>query len=92
MQPDKSPPAIDKPPPGDKDEKTNQARTQSDTEPFDGESEFAARAAQGGGRSEDKDRRGETPQRHAAGLGAWEPRLGTSVADGRLDVHDEDDE
>ena len=93
MQPDKSTPAIDKPPPGDKDEKTNQAQAQSDTEPFDAESEFAARVAQGGGRFEDEDRRGED----AATTCRWTRRLGNpgwerSAADGRLDVPDEDDE
>jgi hypothetical protein len=68
MQSDKSPPAIDKPPPGDKDEKTNQARTQSDTEPFDGESESLPELRQAADDLK-KDRRGETPCRR------WTRRL-----------------
>jgi hypothetical protein len=92
MQPDKSQPAIDKPPPGDKDEKTNQARTQSDTEPFDGESESLPELRKAADdlktKIDEAKRRNAMPLDSALGNPDWE----RSVADGRLDVHDEDDE
>ena len=91
MQPDKSPPAIDKPP-GDKDEKTNQARTQSDTEPFDGERESLPELRKAADdlktKIDEAKRRNAMPLDSALGNPDWE----RSVADGRLDVHDEDDE
>ena len=78
MQPDNSIPAAGGSPPNAEDEKANQAQVQSDKEPFDTGKRVAARVAQGGGRLEDQDRRGEAPQRYAGRLGAGKPGLGTT--------------
>lgn len=92
MQPDKSAPAVSRPPADDDNGKTVQAEAQSDTEPFDADS-----GSLPGLRKASEDlktkiaeakRRNDLPVDSALGNPGWE----RSVADGRLDVPDEDDD
>ena len=89
MQPDKTTPAISKPP---KDGKTVQAEAQSDTEPFDADSgslpSLRKAAEDLKTKIAEAKRRNDMPVDSALGNPGWE----RSVADGRLDVPDEDDD
>ena len=75
-------------PPPDKDEKTNQAQAQSDTEPFDPESgslpELRKAADDLKTKIDEAKRRNDMPLDSALGNPGWEQR----AADGRLDVPD----
>ena len=92
MQPDKSTPAIGKPPAHGKDGKSIQAQAQSDTEPFDAASESPPdlrKAAENlKTKIADAKRRNDLPLDSALGNPAWE----RSAADGRHDLPDEDDD
>ena len=92
MQPDKTTPAVAKPPANDDDGKTVQAEAQSDTEPFDSEngspSELRKAAEDLKTKIAEAKRRNNMPVDSALGNPAWEQR----AADGHLDVTDEDDD
>ena len=86
MQPDKSMPAISKPPANDQDGKIIQARAQSDTEPFDADLRKASADLKT--KIAEAKRCNDMPVDSALGNPDWE----RAVADGRLDVPDEDDD
>jgi hypothetical protein len=92
MQPDKTMPAVTKPPANEKDGKTVQAQAQSDTEPFDPEkgsaSELRKAAEDLKAKIAEAKRRNDMPVDSALGNPGWERK----AADGHLDVPDEDDE
>jgi hypothetical protein len=92
MQPDKNMPANNKRPANDRDGKTVQAQTQSDTEPFDSGSGSPADLRQAAEDLKTKiaeaKRRNDMPVDSALGNPGWERR----AADGHLDVPDEDDD
>jgi hypothetical protein len=92
MQPDKSTPAVSRPPANDDNGKTVQAQAQSDTEPFDAGSGSASDLRQAAEDLKTKiaeaKRRNDLPVDSALGNPAWERR----AADGHLDVPDEDDD
>src|SRR5271156_6249702 len=89
MQPDKSMPAITKPPANDKE---GQAQAQSDTEPFDAGKgslpELRKAAEDLKAKIAEAKRRNDMPVDSALGNPGWE----RNAADGHLDVPDKDDE
>ena len=92
MQFDKGRPANAAPLPGDKEGKAMQAGVQSDTEPFDAESEPLPELRKASEdlktKIDEAKRRNDMPLDSALGNPAWE----RNAADGRLDVPDEDDD
>ena len=92
MQLDKNKPVISEPPADDKGAKTVQAEAQSDTEPFDPASgslpDLRKAAEDLKTKMAEAKRRNDLPLDSALGKPNWE----RSVADGRLDVPDEDDD
>ena len=87
MQPDKRMPAVGKPPAGDKGGKSIQAEAQSDTEPFQAESDLKKASEDLKTKIDEAKRRNDMPLDSALGNPAWE-RI---AADGRHDIPDEDD-
>jgi hypothetical protein len=92
MQPDKTMPAVTKPPASDKDGKTIQAEAQSDTEPFDagkGSAPELRKAAEDlKTKIAEAKRRNDMPVDSALGNPGWE----RNAADGHLDIPDKEDD
>ena len=87
MQQDQRMPATGKPPEDEKDGKSIQAEAQSDTEPFQVESDLKKASEDLKTKIDEAKRRNDMPLDSALGNPAWE----RSAADGRHDIPDEDD-